>query len=76
VFVAGDFNLIRGRADKNNNNIDWQHVHLFNDCINRLQLSEVVRSGARYNWSNKQRNPIRCVLDRVLVSPTWKPLSP
>jgi hypothetical protein len=72
VFMAGEFNLIRGRADKNNNNIDWQRVHQFNDCIARLQLSEVVRSGARYTWSNKQRNPVRCVLDKVLVSPTWE----
>jgi exonuclease III len=72
VFVAGDFNLIHGRADKNNDNIDWQLVNLFNDCIDRLQLSEVVRSGARYTWSNKQRNPVRCVLDRVLVSPSWE----
>jgi endonuclease/exonuclease/phosphatase family metal-dependent hydrolase len=72
VFVAGDFNLIRGRAAKNNNNIDWQRVHQFNDCIACLQLSEVVRSGARYTWSNKQRNPVRCVLDGVLVSPTWE----
>jgi hypothetical protein len=72
VFVAGDFNLIRGRADKNNNNIDWQCIHLFNDCIARLQLSEVVRSGARYTWSNKQHNPVICVLDRVLVSPPWE----
>jgi hypothetical protein len=72
VFVAGDFNLIQGRADKNNSNIDWQRVNLFNDCIARLQLREVVRSGARYTWSNKQRNPVRCVLDRVLVSPIWE----
>jgi endonuclease/exonuclease/phosphatase family metal-dependent hydrolase len=72
VFVAGDFNLIRGRADKNNNNIDWQRVNLFNDCIACLQLSEVVRSRARHTWSNKQRNLVRCVLDRVLVLPAWE----
>jgi hypothetical protein len=53
VVVARDFNLIRGRADKNNRNIDWPHVNLFNDCIARLHLSEVVRSGARFTWSNK-----------------------
>jgi hypothetical protein len=53
VVVARDFNLIRGRADKNNRNIDWPRVNLFNDCIARLNLSEVVRSGARFTWSNK-----------------------
>jgi hypothetical protein len=53
MVVAGDFNLIRGRADKNNMNIDWLRVNLFNDCIACLHLSEVVRSGARFTWSNK-----------------------
>jgi endonuclease/exonuclease/phosphatase family metal-dependent hydrolase len=72
VVVARDFNLIRGRANKNNRNIDWPRVNLFNDYIAHLHLSEVVRSGARFTWSNKQRNPVRCVLDRVLVSPVWE----
>jgi hypothetical protein len=72
VVVAGDSNLIRGRAYKNNMNIDWPQVNLFNDCIARLHLSKVVRSGARFIWSNKHRNPIRCVLYRFLVSPVWE----
>jgi hypothetical protein len=53
VVFAGDFNLIRGRADKNNRNIYWPRVNLFNECITRLHLSEVVRCGARFTWSNK-----------------------
>jgi hypothetical protein len=60
VLVAGDFNLIRG----------------FNDCIARLQLREVVRSGARFNRTNKQVNPIHSVLDRVLVSHEWETFFP
>jgi endonuclease/exonuclease/phosphatase family metal-dependent hydrolase len=72
VFVAGDFNLIRGRNDKNNRNIDWPRVNMFNDSIARLQLREVVRSGARFTWTNKQLNPVRSVLDRVLISPQWE----
>jgi hypothetical protein len=65
VLVAGEFNLIRVSADKNNRNIDWSRVNLFNDSIARLQLREVVRSGARFTWTNKQLNPVRSVLDRV-----------
>jgi exonuclease III len=42
VLIAGDFNLIRGSADKNNRNIDWSRVNLFNETIARLQLREVV----------------------------------
>jgi hypothetical protein len=38
--VVGDFNLIRGPEDKNNDNINWPRVHLFNDCIANLALRE------------------------------------
>jgi exonuclease III len=72
VVVLGDFNLIRGAQDKNNANINWPLVNAFNDCIARLALREVARTGARYIWSNRQRVPVRCVLDRVLVSPVWE----
>jgi hypothetical protein len=39
LVVGGDFNLIRGSEDKNNDNIDWPRVHRFNDCITNLGLS-------------------------------------
>jgi hypothetical protein len=42
---------------------------MFNDSIARLQLREVVRSEARFTWTNKQLNPVRSVLDKVLISP-------
>jgi hypothetical protein len=70
--VLGDFNLIRGTQDKNNSNINWPLVNAFNDSIARLVLREVARSGARFTWSNRQRAPVRCVLDRALVSPEWE----
>jgi hypothetical protein len=76
LVVGGDFNLIRGAEDKNNCNIDWPRVHRFNDCIANLALREVRRGGARYTWTNKQLNPVRCVLDRVFISPDWKILFP
>jgi mannosylglycoprotein endo-beta-mannosidase len=72
VVVGGDFNLIRGAEDKNNSNINWPRVHLFNDCIARLALRELNRSGARFTWTNKQVNPVRSVLDRVFISPSWE----
>jgi hypothetical protein len=72
VVVAGDFNLIRGSADKSNANIDWSRVRLFNDSIARMDLGEIKRTGARFTWSNKQANPVRSVLDRVLVSASWE----
>jgi hypothetical protein len=72
VVVLGDFNLIRGTHDKNNSNINWSLVNAFNDSIACLALREVARTGARFTWSNRQRAPVRCVLDRVLVSPEWE----
>jgi exonuclease III len=71
VAVLGDFNLIRGAQDKNNSNINRPLVNAFNDTIAKLVLREVARSGARFTWSNRQRNPVRCVIDRALVSPEW-----
>ena len=48
VVVGGDFNLIRGPQDKNNNNINWPRVNLFNDAIASLALREISRTGAAY----------------------------
>jgi exonuclease III len=76
LVVGGDFNLIRGPLDKNNDNINWPRVHRFNDFIANLALREIHRVGARYTWSNKQANPVRCVLDRVLMTLEWEALIP
>jgi hypothetical protein len=76
LMVGGDFNLIRGFRDKNNSNINCPRVYSFNDCIANLELREIRRTGARYTWSNKQLNPVRCVLDRVFMSTDWETLFP
>ncbi|XP_073362962.1 uncharacterized protein [Aegilops tauschii subsp. strangulata] len=76
VVVGGDFNLIRSGADKNNGNIDWARVSLFNNAIAAAALREIARTGARYTWTNKQRVPVRCVLDRVFCSSDWEALFP
>jgi exonuclease III len=72
VVIIGDFNLIQGPQDKNNNNINWPLVNAFNECIANLALKEISRSGARFTWSNRQSNPVRSVLDRVLISAKWE----
>jgi hypothetical protein len=76
LVLGGDFNLLRGAEDKNNDDIDWPRVHRFNDCIANLALREIRRGGARYTWTNKQLNPVRCVLDRVFVSTEWEIMFP
>ena len=72
VLVGGDFNLIRSGADKNNSNINWPRVAMFNTAIASMALREVARSGARFTWTNKQLAPVRSVLDRVFMSPEWE----
>ncbi|XP_073363194.1 uncharacterized protein [Aegilops tauschii subsp. strangulata] len=41
-----------------------------------MAIREVVRSGARYTWTNKQLAPVRSVLDRVFISPDWELMYP
>jgi exonuclease III len=53
VVVGGDFNLIRGAKDKNNANINWPRVHMFNDSIARMALREINHFGAQFTWSAK-----------------------
>jgi hypothetical protein len=57
VLVGGDFNLIRGSEDKNNDNINWPCVHRFNECIADLALREIRRGGSRYTWKNQNLKP-------------------
>ena len=45
LVVGGDFNLIRGLEDKNNDIINWPRVHKFNDFIANLALREIHRGG-------------------------------
>jgi mannosylglycoprotein endo-beta-mannosidase len=69
IIMGGDFNLIRAAHDKNNDRINWSRMDLFNEHIAAWGLREIPRTGARYTWTNKQLNPVRCVLDRVFISP-------
>ena len=72
VVVAGYFNLIRFSDHKSSDNVDLPRMRMFNDWIEDLALWEIFRSGARYTWSNNQADPIRSVLDRVLLSVEWE----
>ncbi|KAK1694372.1 hypothetical protein QYE76_011069 [Lolium multiflorum] len=76
VVVGGDFNLIRTAGDKSNDNICWPRVRRFNEAIATMALRELCRVGARFTWTNRQLNPIRCALDRVLISPAWEAAFP
>ena len=52
--LGGDFNLIRSGADKNNANINWNRVAMFNNAIAAMALREVAISSVRYTCIIKQ----------------------
>lgn len=70
--VCGDFNMIRAVEEKNNDNIHWNRVELFNDFITQNGLIEIKNSGKRYTWSNNQSKVVLQILDRFLVSSKWE----
>jgi exonuclease III len=76
LVVGGDFNLIRKLADKSNEVVCWPRIRRFNDAIAAMSLRELNRAGARFTWTNNQLDPIRSVLDRVFVTPSWETLFP
>ena len=76
MIVEGDFNLIHSWADKNNNNIDWVRVSMFNNAIAAAALREAARKGARFTWTNKQLRFVRSILDRVFFTPEWEVIFP
>jgi hypothetical protein len=41
-----------------------------------MALREIIRAGARFTWTNRQLNPIWCVLDRVFVFTAWEARCP
>jgi endonuclease/exonuclease/phosphatase family metal-dependent hydrolase len=76
LIMGGDFNLIRAPEDKNNSNLNWPLMDLFNDSIAAWALSEIPRTGARFTWTNRQLNPVRSALDRVFISPAFEAVFP
>ncbi|KAK1669324.1 hypothetical protein QYE76_057483 [Lolium multiflorum] len=76
LIMGGDFNLIRAAEDKNNSNLNWPLMDLFNANIAAWALREIPRTGARFTWTNRQLNPVRSALDRVFVSPSFEALFP
>jgi exonuclease III len=69
VVIGGDFNLICCGADKNNSNIDWRMVNLFNSFIADQQLQELKRGGHKFTWTIKQKGPVMVNMDIILIAP-------
>jgi endonuclease/exonuclease/phosphatase family metal-dependent hydrolase len=65
--MGGDFNLLRFTWEKSTGNVNQFWMSPFNDFIRDNGIKEMDRKGCKYTWSNKQANPIMCVLDRVFT---------
>jgi hypothetical protein len=72
LMIGGDFNMIRFSYEKSTEADHTVWMDMFNSFINDDALMELVRGGSRYTWTNKQENPIRSNLDRVLVTKEWE----
>ena len=73
--MGGDFNIIRGPNEKNNDRYDDRCPSLFNVVINSLDLRELELSGRKFTWANSLPQPTFERLDRVLVSTEWEFIS-
>ena len=69
---GGDFNIIRGPNEKNNDRYDDRWPSLFNAVINSVDLRELELSGCKFTWANSLPQPTFERLDRVLVSTEWE----
>jgi hypothetical protein len=67
LMVGGDFNIIRRKEEKNNENFYARWPFIFNAIIESLDLREIVLSGRQFTWASRRATPTYEKLDRVLV---------
>jgi hypothetical protein len=72
LLIGGDFNILRRKEDKNNDNFNGRWPFMFNAIIESLDLREIMLSRRQYTWANRQDNPTFEKLDRVLASVEWE----
>src|SRR3989337_356352 len=72
ILVGGDFNIIRRRDEKNNDNFDGRLAMMFNMIIESLNLREIELTGRKFTWANSLPTPTYEKLDRVLASVEWE----
>lgn len=69
--MGGDFNLIRFSSEKSSESVDQSKMDMFNNFISETGIKEMTRKGSKFTWTNKQDNPIMCILGRVFTSFDW-----
>jgi hypothetical protein len=56
--VGGDFNILRRREDKNNDNFNPCCSFIFNAIIESLNLRDIALSGRNFTWENRRHTYI------------------
>jgi hypothetical protein len=72
MLVGGDFNIIRKREEKNNDNFKARWPFVFNAIIEHLNLREIALSGRQFICASRREVPTYEKLDRVLASISWE----
>jgi exonuclease III len=67
LLVGGDFNIIRRKEEKNNENFHARWPFIFNAIIESLDLREIALSGRQFTWANRRTTPTYEKLDRILA---------
>jgi len=52
ITLGGDFTIIRGPWEKNNDNYNHRWPFLFNAIIDAFNYHEIEFSGRQYTWAN------------------------
>jgi hypothetical protein len=66
--LVGDFNMLRGTADKNRGHLDNHLCSLFNSTIDYLGVAELQLQDCLFTWSNMRSVPTLARLDRAFVN--------
>jgi exonuclease III len=66
--LVGDFNLLRGAADKNQGHLDNHLCSLFNNTLDCLGVVELQLQDCLFTWSNMRSAPTLARLDRAFVN--------
>jgi endonuclease/exonuclease/phosphatase family metal-dependent hydrolase len=72
LLIGGDFNIIRRKEEKNNDNFNSRWPFMFNAIIESLDLREIALSGRQYTWASRRETPTFEKLDRILASVEWE----
>jgi hypothetical protein len=70
--IGGDFNILRRKEEKNNDNFKPHWPFVFNAIIESLNLREIALSGRQFTWANRRDCPTYEKLDRILSTVEWE----